>query len=168
MKVEQMPFVKEKFIKYSNQIVKAFCVALIILSVPEKLTAQVEFNYRSLDNYIGHVSVDDIDGDGKNDLVLHEHTDPFHIKVEGRKPRLSWFKYPDYTNYTIAFGDFMGDRFAVEDINSDGSPDIVSAVAMNADYEGPKEIYWYENPVPEGSPIENQNWKGHMIGNQKT
>jgi hypothetical protein len=36
--------------------------------------------------------VDDIDGDGQNDLILHEHVDPAHIKVEGRKPRLSWFK----------------------------------------------------------------------------
>ncbi len=153
--------------KNLNQIWITFSVVLICLLVTEKSTAQVEFNYRSIENYIGHTMIGDIDGDGKNDLVLHEHTDPMHIKVDGRKPRISWFKYPDYTNYTIAFGDFMGDRFAVEDINSDGSPDIVSAVAMNPDYEGPKEIYWYENPVPEGSPIENQSWKGHMIGNHE-
>ena len=151
--------------KYLNQTRITFCAVLISLLFTEESTAQVEFNCRSIDNYIGHTLVGDIDGDGKNDLVLHEHTDPMHIKVEGRKSRISWFKYPDYSNYTIAFGDFMGDRFAVEDINSDGSLDIVSAVAMDPDYEGPKEIYWYENPVPDGSPIENQNWVGHMIGN---
>ncbi|OFX38062.1 MAG: hypothetical protein A2X03_03770 [Bacteroidetes bacterium GWA2_40_15] len=142
----------------------SLCGVIICALYSEKSDAQVEFNYRSIENYIGHTIVSDIDGDGRNDLILHEHTDPFHIKVDGRKPRLSWFKYPDYKNYTIAYADFMGDRFAVEDINSDGSQDVISAVALDTDYEGPKEIYWYQNPTPETSPIDNQSWKGHLIG----
>ena len=151
--------------KYFNKILILFGSILICLFFIEESTAQVKFDYRSIENFIGHTMVDDINGDGHNDLILHEHLDPTHIKVEGRKPRLSWFKYPEYINYTIAFGEFMGDRFAVGDINSDGSPDVVSAVALNSDYQGPKEIYWYQNPFPETSPVENQNWKGHMIGN---
>jgi hypothetical protein len=130
----------------------------------EKINAQVVFDYRSIENYIGHTLVADMDKDGQNDLILHEHIDQTHIKVEGRIPRISWFKYPDYTNYTIAFGDFIGDRFAVEDINSDGSPDIISAVVAKNKGEGTKEIYWYENPISRGSATGDQSWVGHLIG----
>ncbi len=150
--------------KYLNQTGIILCVIIVCLSFYEKSTGQVDFQYKTIDNYIGHTMVADIDGDGQNDLVLHEHNDPMNIKVDGRKPRLSWFKYPEYTNYTIAFANFMGDRFAVEDINSDGSQDVISAVALDSDYEGPKDICWYENPMPGGSPIDIQNWKGHFIG----
>ena len=150
--------------KYLNQTRIILCVIIVGFSNSEKSNSQVDFQYKTLDNYIGHTMVADIDGDGQNDLVLHEHNDPMNIKVDGRKPRISWFKYPEYTNYTIALADFMGDRFAVEDINSDGSQDVVSAVALDSDYEGPKDIYWYENPMPGGSPIDIQNWIGHSIG----
>lgn len=150
--------------RYLNQILIMLCGMIGYLSFPEELSAQIEFNYQTIDNYIGHTMIGDVDGDGKNDLILHEHGDPMHIKIEDRKTRLSWFKYPDRTNYTIAFANFTGDRFAVGDMDSDGSLDIISAVALNNNYEGPKEIYWYENPSLKGTSNKNQNWDGHKIG----
>lgn len=146
-------------------------IVIIFLSVYflllDRAIAQVEFKYQALDNFIGHTMVGDVDGDGQNDLVLHEHVDPMHIKVEGRKPRISWFKYPDFTNYTIAYGAFMGDRFAIKDIDGDGAVDVVTAVALNEDYEGPKDIRWYKNPGPELSPIDTEEWAGYTIGSHE-
>ena len=108
--------------KYLNQTRIILCV--IIVSFFRTLRNQISrliFNIKLLITILVIQWLQILMGTGRIDLVLHEHNDPMNIKVDGRKPRISWFKYPEYTNYTIALADFMGDRFAVEDINSDGS-----------------------------------------------
>ena len=69
----------------------------------------VEFEFKTIDNLCGHTLIGDIDGDNRNDIIMHCRHDNFDN-------HLAWFRYPDMTKYTIKHGDYFGDRFAVGDM----------------------------------------------------
>ena len=123
---------------------------------------QVPFEHVVIDSdAIGHPQVADVDMDGHSDIILQVHRDDYHIRVEGRKTHLAWYRWPDYKKYAIFSGDFIGDRLAVSDLNGDGNPDIVSGKGVD---NGNIEIFWYQNPLPSANPKNVSAWQEHGIG----
>ena len=61
--------------------------------------SRTPFSQGVLDTEGGHTQIGDINGDGKNDIVVH------HQRY------LAWFPYPGYQKQMIHKGNFSGDRF---------------------------------------------------------
>jgi len=107
------------------------------------------FNHLVLDKQGGHAQIGDIDGDGRNDIVIH------HQKY------LAWFPYPSYQKQMIKEGNFSGDRFTLTDLDKDGDLDLVSGKGRDeTDYQ----ICWYENPRPLDQ--KTSTWREHVVGTQ--
>ena len=112
-------------------------------------SSRTHFSHRLLDTEGGHTQVGDINGDGKNDIVVHH---PRH---------LAWFPYPGYQKQTIQEGNFSGDRFTLTDLDQDGDLDLVSGKGRD---ETNYQICWYENPRPAGQA--SSRWREHVVGPQ--
>jgi len=134
----------------------AFATALSALlsmvdqSVGETSPPQLCFDRREIGNYSGDVKlVDDIDGDGRTDLVL------------GGLPNdgLSFWRWPDLQRTFIARPDveFTTDG-SLADLDRDGDIDIVIADGPNG-----LNLIWFENPG-HGDPSRTVQWKRHSIG----
>lgn len=89
--------------------------------------------------------VADVDGDGKPDVIA------------GR----NWFRngdwaprplriIPDWNGYVESNGEWA------YDVNGDGRPDVVAGSFL------PTQVYWYENPGPEGLKL-GQMWQQHLL-----
>jgi len=117
---------------------------------PNLLTSfNTPFSHRVLDSEGGHTQIVDINGDNKNDIVVH------HQKY------LAWFPHPGYQKQIIRKGNFSGDRFAVADLDQDGDLDLVSGKGRDdTNYQ----ICWYENPRP--ADQQTLSWREHVVGTQ--
>lgn len=148
--------------KTPKQLQFIFVIAILMQCCYIYAQSSVTFEYSEIKGLIGHTLIGDMNGDGLGDIILHEHIDRTHIHIDDRQTRLSWFKYPELENFTIALGNFTGERFAIDDINLDGYTDVITAVA--SEENGNIDIFWYENPLPESNPTDQHNWKGHEVG----
>lgn len=90
-------------------------------------------------------AVGDVDGDGLADIIGG--------KLESG---MFWYRYPNWTKYTIQAFDFESDVIKASDIDGDGDLDAVGAQGENA------AVYWFENPRPSGNPA--GVWNSHLMG----
>ena len=146
-----------KGLLYACRIICTFVIVLSILQdgaigrgqTHKNPSFQPSFNHRVLDKQGGHAQIGDINGDGKNDIVIH------HVE------HLAWLAFPDYQQKIIGKGRFSGDRFALADLDHDGDLDLVSGKGRD---ETKYQICWYENPRPGGRS--QTHWKEHVVGTQ--
>ncbi|MBN1480568.1 VCBS repeat-containing protein [candidate division KSB1 bacterium] len=133
---------------------------LLVFSCDSSKQIQVPFSYQEVSTAIGHPKIADVDRDGFGDILLHCHRDDMHIKVENRQIRMEWLRWPDLSVYPIAFGDFIGDRMGLGDINGDGTPDAVTGKVVGDEVH----IFWYENPFAKASLDPSNEWTERYIG----
>jgi hypothetical protein len=97
-------------------------------------------------DYASAVSAGDVDGDGFADVIA--------AKIGAG---LSWFRYPNWNEYSIGSFDWRSEEIKCVDIDADGDLDVVGAQDSN------NKVYWFENPRPNGNP--KGTWASHYIGN---
>jgi hypothetical protein len=113
----------------------------------EAVTAGLFFEHVIVDSsdYVSVRSVGDVDGDGFPDIIGAKD-------VSG----LVWYRYPNWTKYSIQSFNWRGDDVESADIDGDGDVDVVGT----QDDDG--KVYWFENPRPGGNPA--NAWTSHYIG----
>jgi hypothetical protein len=88
----------------------------------------------------GRLAIGDIDGDGKNDLVLHTWSTNRGQDADGS---VSWYRYPDWTRTIIRDDDHIfGDGIELSDVDGDGDLDVVTAKGDDASAQ----VWWFRNP----------------------
>jgi hypothetical protein len=112
-------------------------------------------------NAFGHRQVGDIDGDGRNDIVVVDSTDG---------GRVVWYQSPSWTRYTIAtlshyndYRRYRADDMQLADMDGDGDLDVLGRIGPVGDGNGL--VVWWENPRPDRKPTEDRDWARHDIGN---
>jgi hypothetical protein len=101
----------------------------------------------------------DLDGDGYADVVL----------AEGEfNTTFAWCRYPSWTQYAINDSaaldlDYVPDC-TLADLDGDGDLDLI---LPNSNNSGNKELYWFENPRPDGDPTETE-FSRHIIWSADT
>ena len=86
------------------------------------------------------MAIGDMDGDGKNDLVLHTWSTNRGVDSDGS---VSWYRYPEWTRFTIKDNDHIfGDGIMLSDVDSDGDLDVVTAKGNDSS----SQVWWFRNP----------------------
>lgn len=108
----------------------------------------------------------DVNGDGRTDILLQDNN--------GHGGMLRWYETgaggQAWTPHLIAERAPSGSPFAAgdlgaADIDNDGHLDVLG-LAHPGEWKqagAPTELYWYENPLPNGNPTRDL-WKPHRIG----
>jgi hypothetical protein len=90
-------------------------------------------------------SIGDVDGDGFLDIIAAK---------DGSG--LTWYKYPNWSKYSIQSFNWCADDIECADVDGDGDVDVVGV----QDDDG--KVYWFENPRPSSDP--SDTWTSHYIG----
>ena len=149
-------------IRYLNNVKRTLVLASFFCFVLPAFSNQIQFEHFVIDkDAIGHREVGDIDGDGFNDIAAVNTAKSEHFIV--------WYKYPNWSKYTIAdiseFSDYKAYRscdMELADIDGDGDLDIVGRIGRPEDDKYGINC-WFENPKPSGNSAGN-NWKRHDMG----
>jgi hypothetical protein len=137
-----------------------FLRALLMLTVctssyaTQQMTGNVSFDYvKAVNNKDSQfTNTADINGDGKLDILAFKGGDSGFI---------SWYEYPSFRRHIVRKGNFNAGRPLAADVDRDGDMDLVVAKKSN------RHVYWYENPLPGGNPIES-DWIEHHVGSTKS
>jgi len=142
---------------FNLNIAKCFLSIFIILLFPFQTYAGIPIpsftksTISSSDN--GRTAIGDIDGDGKNDIVVHKWGTNRSKIADGA---INWYRYPDWKATNIKTnGNVFGDEIKIHDLDKDGDMDVI-ACQGNDNTAGD---YWWENVNRDGSI-----WKEHHIG----
>jgi hypothetical protein len=90
-------------------------------------------------------SIGDVDGDGFSDVI---------VARDGSG--LTWYRYPNWSQYFIKSFNWRADDVGSADIDGDGDTDVVGV----QDDDG--KTFWFENPRPSGNPT--NMWTSYYIG----
>ena len=94
-------------------------------------------------------STGDLNGDGQIDVVSTASTPG--------QGGMVWYEYPTWSKHIIDTAGGFSDDLQTVDLDGDGDLDIVVPEVKS------REVRWYENPSPRGSPATDP-WKIHVIG----
>jgi hypothetical protein len=132
------------------------CVAILALLSTGAITAgaaEPTFIPQKVDDIGGRTAIGDIDGDGKNDIVVHTWSTRRGVDDNGS---VTWYRYPDWKRTYILKNDHLfGDGVIITDLDQDGDNDLVTSKGN----DGIAEIWWFENT---GTP-EKPNWPQFKI-----
>ena len=98
--------------------------ALALIASPA-LAGELAFEYEHVADIGGRTAIGDVDGDGKNDIVVHTWSSDRGIGADGS---ISWYKYPNWKKtFILQNNHLFGDGVILTDLDGDGDNDIVSA-----------------------------------------
>lgn len=100
------------------------------------------FTNQFIDGYTGRVALGDFNGDGRDDIALHQWS--ANRGSGGRTSELLWFESPNWTRHKIDDDYFWGDWNEAADVDKDGRIDIVTT-ASNGQTRDYQNIYLYRN-----------------------
>ncbi len=114
----------------------------------------LDFSRGMLDrNGKGRTAIGDLNGDGYNDVVLHQWGSDRGKISDGQ---LVLYLYPDWRKVIIRdSANFFGDAVVIADIDGDGALDIVTSRGN----DNSAQVWWYKNP---GDP-ENSSWSEFFL-----
>jgi hypothetical protein len=140
------------YLMFITGIVTVWGMRMIHARPAQAELAEVPFAHVIIDDHAPvnqwATTVGDIDGDGYVDVVSSSSVD---------KGGLYWYEYPTWSKHLIDGTGRFDDDMQVVDVEGDGDLDIV------VPEDSSKNVRWYENPGPGGSPATDP-WKVHVIG----
>jgi hypothetical protein len=126
-----------------------------VMNAPHSAHGQqrLSFEYSTIAQVGGRTAIGDIDGDGRNDIVVHTWSSRRGLEQDGR---VTWYKNPSWQEFVIRDNDHLfGDGVIIVDLDGDGDNDVVTSKGN----DGVAEVWWFEN---QGGSFD-QPWPERLI-----